>query len=225
CPGHAGPCARSGRADQRPSARHARCAAAPAPMVLFNSHRHSLSVINDARPSAEPCVRLTTVSHYFSFAVFSCDTERFTMHWLGSMSRSNIMPLFYFHLGFGGRILRDDEGTELESRAAARAEAQAIIRELAPTAASCSFGHPTNWFLRVADADGQFLHLPIDRPALEVVTADHRSEPPPTPARADQSASPLPRRAAEVLARFLDRQRRTTALLRRNQQLRDQLSV
>src|SRR5262249_51743002 len=118
-----------------------------------------------------------------------------------------------------------DEGTELESRAAARAEAQAIIRELAPTAASCSSGHPTDWFLRVADADGQFLHLPIDRPALEVVTADHRSEPPPTPARAGQTASPLPRRAAEVLARFLDRQRRTTALLRRNQQLRDQLSV
>jgi len=134
------------------------------------------------------------------------------------------MPLFYFHLGFGGRILRDDEGTELESRAAARAEAQAIIRELAPTAASCSFGHPTNWFLRVADADGQFLHLPIDRPPLEVVPAEQPPEPPPAPPPADVSAPPPTSRAAQVLARFLDRQRDTTALLRRNHQLRDQLA-
>ena len=134
------------------------------------------------------------------------------------------MPVFYFHLGFGGRILRDDEGTELESRAAARAEAQAIIRELAPTAASCSPGRPSNWFLRVADADGQFLHLPIDRPPLEVVPAEQPPEPPPTPPPADVSAPPPTSRAAQVLARFLDRQRDTTALLRRNQQLRDQLA-
>ena len=134
------------------------------------------------------------------------------------------MPVFYFHLGFGGRILRDDEGTELESRAAARAEAQAIIHELGPTAASCSPGRPNSWFLRVADADGQFLHLPIDRPPLEVVPAEQPPEPPATPPSADVSAPRPTGRAAQVLARFLDRQRDTTALLRRNHQLREQLA-
>jgi hypothetical protein len=134
------------------------------------------------------------------------------------------MPLFYFHLGLGNRILRDDEGTELDSRAAARAEAQAIVRELVPTAASCSSLYPSNWFLRVADADGQFLHLPIDRPALEVVTAEPPPEPPPTPAAADVSAPGPTSRAAQILARFLDRRRDTTALLRRNHQLRQELT-
>ena len=136
------------------------------------------------------------------------------------------MPLFYFHLGLGNRILCDDEGTELGKPGGSPCRGAGHHPRACPTAASCSSGHPTDWFLRVADADGQFLHLPIDRPALEVVAADHAPapQPPPTTARAGESASPLSGRMAEVLARLLEGQRRTSELLQRNQQLRGQLS-
>jgi hypothetical protein len=38
------------------------------------------------------------------------------------------MPLYFFHLSFGHRIVPDEEGVELPNRSAAREEALAVIR-------------------------------------------------------------------------------------------------
>ena len=40
------------------------------------------------------------------------------------------MPRYFFHLSFGERTICDEEGIDLPSRSAARAEATASIREL-----------------------------------------------------------------------------------------------
>jgi len=41
------------------------------------------------------------------------------------------MPLYFFHLNFGHRVLPDQEGIELPNRSAAREEALAVVRDLA----------------------------------------------------------------------------------------------
>jgi hypothetical protein len=38
------------------------------------------------------------------------------------------MPLYFFHLNFGHRVLPDEEGVELPNRSAAREEALAAVR-------------------------------------------------------------------------------------------------
>jgi hypothetical protein len=86
------------------------------------------------------------------------------------------MPLYFFHLDFGGRRLPDEDGLELPNRAAARREAQAAIRELAagpPEAARRWAG----WFVQVAEEREAFLRLPIAEPALEVVGAERQPRP------------------------------------------------
>ena len=63
-------------------------------------------------------------------------------------------------------------GYEFSSRSAARAEALAAIRDLSHR------GEPrrwAGWFLRVADAEGEFLCLPMGHPALAIVP-DRASE-------------------------------------------------
>src|SRR5262245_59906854 len=72
---------------------------------------------------------------------------------------------YFFHLSFGDRLLPDEEGIELTSRAAARREALAVVRDLSSRVADRWAG----WFLQVADQHGQFLSLPIGHPALELV--------------------------------------------------------
>src|SRR5262245_26251496 len=76
------------------------------------------------------------------------------------------MPCYFFHLSFGDRVLPDEEGVELSSRAAARREALAVVRDLSGSVA----GRWAGWFLRVADQHGQFLSLSLGHPALEVVS-------------------------------------------------------
>src|SRR5262245_21052134 len=81
------------------------------------------------------------------------------------------MPRYSFRLSFGQRILSDDEGVELPNRSAARNEAMAVIQDLSKS----QVGGNRRWassFLQVADDVGQFLRLPIGRPALEIVTRD-----------------------------------------------------
>jgi hypothetical protein len=139
------------------------------------------------------------------------------------------MPMFYFHLGLGDRILMDDEGIELASRAAARAEAHATIRELAATVIDPASGRPTSWFLRVADEQGSFLHLPVGRPALEVVSTQSEeptpSEVPTQPAEAPPAAAAaaLAAMLTALIAEALERHQHTARLMERNRQLRDAL--
>ena len=40
------------------------------------------------------------------------------------------MPHYFFHLSFGQRMVRDEEGVELPNRSAARDEAPAVVRDL-----------------------------------------------------------------------------------------------
>ena len=82
------------------------------------------------------------------------------------------MPLYFFHLSFGHRIVPDDEGVELPNRRAARAEALAVIRDLSNPEVPGNPSRWASWFLQVADEKGQFLRMPIGHPALEIVAPD-----------------------------------------------------
>lgn len=135
------------------------------------------------------------------------------------------MPRYFFHLSFGDRLLPDEEGVELASRAAARREALAVVGDLSDSVA----GRWAGWFLRVADQAGQFLSLPIGHPALELVSdGAPRSS---TAARKDGNelsdrgqADSLHERAAALFEQASALRERTAQLLERNQQLRSELS-
>jgi Domain of unknown function (DUF6894) len=132
------------------------------------------------------------------------------------------MPLFYFHLGLGSRLIRDEEGVELPDRAAAREEANAVTRDLSTTANGRS--RLAGWFLRVADSQGHFLHLPFGRPALELIVGREEI----VEAAAETSAPDFVASAPEVPATTLPslvmcvlaRKQHTAQLLEKNQQLR-----
>ena len=80
------------------------------------------------------------------------------------------MPLYFFHLAFGDRVYRDEEGIVLRDRAAAREEALAVIRDLGRECAGDSTSRRwAGWFLLAADEQGDFLRLPIGHPALDLV--------------------------------------------------------
>jgi len=79
------------------------------------------------------------------------------------------MPRYFFHLSFGERTICDEEGIDLPSRSAARAEATASIRELTTPKIGSNPRRWASWFLEVSDDRGQFLRLPIGYPALEIV--------------------------------------------------------
>jgi hypothetical protein len=138
------------------------------------------------------------------------------------------MPRYFFHLTFGERVLPDEEGVELSSRASARREALAVVRDLSGSVA----GRWAGWFVRVADQHGQFLSLPIGYPALELVSdgaPQHRST---TGGRKDGEelssgrgqAGSLHEQAATLFEQALALRERTARLLERNQQLRSELS-
>jgi hypothetical protein len=86
------------------------------------------------------------------------------------------MPLYFFHLDFGGRRLPDEDGLELPNRAAARREAQAAIRELAAGAPEEAARRWAGWFVQVADEKEAFLRLPIAEPALEFVGTERQPQ-------------------------------------------------
>src|SRR5262245_22639341 len=136
------------------------------------------------------------------------------------------MPRYFFHLTVGDRLLPDEEGVELASRAAARQEALAVVRELSGSMASQWAG----WFLRVADRRGQFLSLPLGHPALELVSNDRPWISAETPRTAEEGgdrsqAASLTARAAAVFAETSVARRRMAALRERHHQLRDELSA
>src|SRR5262245_48689730 len=135
---------------------------------------------------------------------------------------------YFFHLTFGDRVLPDEEGVELSSRASARREALAVMRDLSSSVA----GRWAGWFLRVADHHGQFLSLPIGHPALELVSdgvPQHRSA---TGGRKDSEevssgrgqADSLHEQAAALFEQALALREHTARLLERNRQLRSEVS-
>ncbi len=122
------------------------------------------------------------------------------------------MALYFFHLSSGDRVCRDQEGAELPSRSAARAEALGIIRDLSHSQAEES--RWAGWLLRVEDEAGQFFCSPIGHPGLALVADDRPAEP------ERQANRPM----AEVAAELARRTSELNALLERNQQLREELA-
>ena len=135
------------------------------------------------------------------------------------------MPQYFFHLAFGDRVSRDEEGIELCDRAAAREEALAVIRDLCGHAGDTSRCW-ASWFLQVADEEGEFLRLPIGLPALGVVGAQpYPTSIPPaveTPSRLNRS--PAVSVAGSLAVLILARREATTRLLEKNLELRRALS-
>ena len=137
------------------------------------------------------------------------------------------MPLYFFHLNFGHRVLPDEEGIELPNRSAAREEALAVVRDLADPKIGA---RRASWFLQVADDEGQFFRTPIGHPALEIVGLDApelQTQEPKAQQRQPAGAAPsLPEgsRSAALVRELLARQQHTAQLLERNRQLRQELS-
>jgi hypothetical protein len=145
------------------------------------------------------------------------------------------MPLYFFQLSFGSRVLPDEEGVELRDRAAAREEALAIIRELTHRTTEGNGRRWASWFLEVDDEAGRFLRLPIGQPALELV-ANNASQRPssvgeerphlreelpgPRPVARATAGHPLPRLVRQIAARL----EQIAQLLERNRELRQELS-
>jgi hypothetical protein len=146
------------------------------------------------------------------------------------------MPLYFFQLSFGSRVVPDEEGVELRDRTAAREEAVAIIRELTHRTGEGTRRRWASWFLEVDDEAGRFLHLPIGQPALELVANNasqrpaslpeerpHRREEFTSPRPAETPATsghPLPRLVRQIAAR-LDQ---IAQLLELNRELRREIS-
>jgi hypothetical protein len=141
------------------------------------------------------------------------------------------LPLYYFNLSFGERILPDDEGIELADREAAREEAHAVIRDLAKRENRRRWA---SWFVDVTDEQGSFLRLPIGYPALEVLPkVGHRRQaavPGFKLARRAAALDALPEGLAKngpaaLVHERLALRKQTAALLEHNRQLREELSL
>jgi hypothetical protein len=110
-----------------------------------------------------------------------------------SLWREATMPLYFFHLTFGSRVVSDEEGVDLRNRAAAREEGLAIIRELSHRTDSNS-RRWASWFLHVSDEAGQFLRLPVGQPALELVANNAPQIPSAAPERKRNRRHRVPNR-------------------------------
>src|SRR5262245_2974386 len=145
------------------------------------------------------------------------------------------MPLYFFHLSFGERIVPDDEGIELPSRSAAREEALAAVRALSDKTSEQNSRRWAGWFLEVADAEGAFLRCPIGMPALEVVPRGGRQDfdlpltrrfavmAARTEHELAETLGENAGRALEVARQVLARMKKTAQLLERNRELREDL--
>ena len=141
------------------------------------------------------------------------------------------MPLYFFHLNFGQRVVPDEEGVELLSRSAARDEALAVVRELVNAEAAGSRRRWAGWFVEVADEMGGFFRTPIGQPALEIVTPAYHApgveEAELKPVRLAATALPVDAsvraRMAEIVRQMEARHQRTAQLLKETDRLRREL--
>jgi hypothetical protein len=140
------------------------------------------------------------------------------------------MPRYFFHLTFGRRTVPDEEGVELPNRTAAREEALAVVRDLANPELRGNPRRWASWFLEVADATGGFFRTPIGHPALEIVSPQTK-----TRGAEEPEAQPLwlvpvvpdsgaLARTAEIVREMAAHRQVTAQLLKRNEQLRRELS-
>jgi len=148
------------------------------------------------------------------------------------------MPLYFFHLSFGDRLVRDEEGVELPSRAAALREAFGVARDLSDPANGGDPRRWAGWFLQVADAHDTIVRAPIGYPALEVAGKDAARRGsgrpellPGRPGREELARPKVPLREirpcsklAALAKRILLQRKRTAELLEWNQRLRGELS-
>jgi len=141
------------------------------------------------------------------------------------------MPLYFFHLNFGKRILPDEEGLELPSRSAAHNEALAVIRDLSDDRTSNRRRHWAGWFLEVEDRDGRFLRMPIGWPPLELVSQqlapshDREQEGLQRPHASDSLPRPSYRVTLLAIAQSMRMRREQTGeLLKWNSELRQALA-
>jgi len=155
------------------------------------------------------------------------------MHFAGLLSElwsccfmgDPVMPRYFFHLSFGERTIRDEEGVELPSRSAARADATASIRELTNPKTGNNSRRWAGWFLEVSDDGGQFLRLPIGHPALEIVSPDGDRLRPEVPKLEPVllAATTARGRTTEIVRQIATSRERTAQLLRDYQHLRREL--
>src|SRR5262249_14101160 len=138
------------------------------------------------------------------------------------------MPRYFFHLTFGQRILPDDEGVELPSRSAARNEALAVIQDLSKSEVGGN-RRWASWFLQVVDEGGQFLRLPIGRPALEIVTPDgkpfHAREVETDQNRRSIESEMRRREVAMLTTQLSERRQRDAELFEHGRRLQQSLSA
>jgi hypothetical protein len=138
------------------------------------------------------------------------------------------MPVYFFHVSFGNRLLPDEEGTELHNRVAAREEAFAVARDLAHRVTGYGRRHWGNWSLVVADAEGPFLRIPIAPEGPAVVTpgvvASTTEQFTPSGTLPAVSSVRLGSRIAVLMQQVLVRKQATLRLMEKQRMLRDQLS-
>jgi hypothetical protein len=127
------------------------------------------------------------------------------------------MPRYFFHLSFGAQACHDDEGVDLPNRAAARAEAFAVLRDLTRGRSEKNARGWVGWFLHVADAKGQFFSLPLGERLLSI--ASEPVDPKPSPARS------LDGQLAEVTRSFVKATQNTAHLMQQNRRLREALAL
>jgi hypothetical protein len=152
------------------------------------------------------------------------ETARETFGLVGQASRrtaskqKNRMPQFFFHLSFGNRRWPDEEGVRLHDRAAARSEAEAIVRELAQHQSKRGRTRWAGWFIRIEDASGEFLAVPLGHPSLALVPKTPSPQP-------DSPSLPLGSRNAELARQMMETMERLDYLLHLHRQLRRELAV
>jgi len=159
------------------------------------------------------------------------------MHFAGLLSElwsccfmgDQVMPRYFFHLRFGQRVVPDEEGVELPNRTVARDEALAAVREL--TNPKVSQRRWASWFIDVADESGGFFRTPIGHPALEVVTPDRYAPDAEKPKLRPAQPGTVPpeyaapnTRTAEIVRQMSERRDQMAQLLKKNYQLRQDLS-
>jgi len=137
------------------------------------------------------------------------------------------MPVYFFHVSRGNRLLPDEDGTELRNRVAAREEAFSVASDLCHGVAGYDRRHWANCFLVVADADGSFLRIPIAPEGPTIVAPGHAASTSeqftPSGTLPGVASVRLGGRVAKLIQQTEKRRHATRRLMERQRVLRNQL--